>query len=110
MLVDLADAVAEDRWVCADLVGLSASAAEEGKDHGFEESSGRAVRNIRAEEVRKAYLESRDPGEKHLVADHSRDRIEDSSSGIVVVVDVESSARKGMEADYGFEGLVVKVG
>ncbi len=91
VLEDLAGVVAEDHRAGAGLVGLSAFADEEEMDRGFAESSDLEVQNNLVEEVRKAFPESRGLEERHLVVDHSRDRIEDSSFGIVVVVDVEGA-------------------
>ena len=79
-------------------------------DDGCAKRTDPGGQNDLAEEVRKASLESLDPVEKGLVVDHTRDHTEDSSSGIVVVVDVVGSWEVGMGADYEIDGLVMMAG
>ena len=87
MLEDLVGIVVQGH-LGADLVDRSASEVEEGKGRGWEGSSELVGQNNR-EVVRKACPEILDPAQSPLVVGHSRDHIEDSSSGIEVVADVE---------------------
>jgi hypothetical protein len=73
----------------ADLVERLASEVEEGKDRGREGSSELVGQNNQEEVVGKACPKILDLAQNPLVVGYSRDHIENSSSGIEVVADVE---------------------
>lgn len=65
---------------------------EDETGYDYAEKAERGGQNDRAGEVRKASVGSldpvADPVERSMVVEHARDHTEDSSSGIVVAVDV----------------------
>jgi hypothetical protein len=76
-------------------------------DHDLPGNSDLEDQSSRVVEVRKAFLETPDLEGRDLVEDHIHDHIEDSSSGMVVVVvdvdveDVVGNWRVEMEAGCG---------
>lgn len=103
MVENLAGVFVVDHLAGVDLVDRSAFVVVEGMGHDSVESSDQEDQSTLEEAAHKAYLEILDLAESHVVEDHSRDHIEDSNFGIVVVFDVEGvvgSLEVEMEADF----------